>query len=217
VLHKDDFKPFKIHVTHALHDGDPVRRVGLCNWLTERMNEDENFLKNIIWTDECKLTNVGMFNRNNEHYWARENPQQFREVRRQVRFGLNVWVGLYEDVLIGPIIYEENLNGEMYDNFLRTRMLDLLDEVPLNRLQNMWWQQDGAPPHNTLRVRNTLNEMFPNKWIGNRGPVEWPARSPDLSPCDFFLWGRLKDLVYGGGQNPGNVGELRVNILAAFA
>ena len=24
----------------------------------------------------------------------------------------------------------------------------------------------------------------------------WPPRSPDLNPCDFFLWGYLKDKVY---------------------
>ena len=23
----------------------------------------------------------------------------------------------------------------------------------------------------------------------------WPARSPDLNPCDFWLWGYLKDRV----------------------
>ena len=24
----------------------------------------------------------------------------------------------------------------------------------------------------------------------------WPARSPDLTPMDFFLWGHIKTLVY---------------------
>jgi hypothetical protein len=28
------------------------------------------------------------------------------------------------------------------------------------------------------------------------GDVPWPPRSPDLSTCDFFLWGYLKSLVY---------------------
>ena len=34
------------------------------------------------------------------------------------------------------------------------------------------------------------------RWIGRRGAIEWPARSPDLTPCDFFLWGYLKNKVY---------------------
>ena len=35
--------------------------------------------------------------------------------------------------------------------------------------------------------------LFPGRLISLRGDVEWPARSPDLSPCDVFLWGYLKE------------------------
>ncbi len=47
-----------------------------------------------------------------------------------------------------------------------------------------------------IPVRAWLDEKFPGRWIGRRGPIEWPTRSPDLSPCDFFLWGYLKNIVY---------------------
>ena len=26
--------------------------------------------------------------------------------------------------------------------------------------------------------------------------MRWPPRSPDLTPCDFFLWGFVKDTVF---------------------
>lgn len=26
--------------------------------------------------------------------------------------------------------------------------------------------------------------------------IEWPPYSPDLNPCDYFLWGYLKDRIY---------------------
>jgi len=38
--------------------------------------------------------------------------------------------------------------------------------------------------------------LFPRRLISLRGDVEWPARSPDLSPCDVFLWGYLKEKVF---------------------
>ncbi|EZA62612.1 hypothetical protein X777_10243, partial [Ooceraea biroi] len=44
--------------------------------------------------------------------------------------------------------------------------------------------------------RNILNESFPDRWIGRGGRISWPARSPDLTPLDFFLWGHLKNEVY---------------------
>ena len=38
--------------------------------------------------------------------------------------------------------------------------------------------------------------MFPSRLISLQGDIEWPAVSPDLTPCDFFLWGYLKAEVY---------------------
>jgi len=38
--------------------------------------------------------------------------------------------------------------------------------------------------------------MFPSRLVSLRGDIGWPARSPDLTPCDFFLWGYLKAEVY---------------------
>ena len=55
--------------------------------------------------------------------------------------------------------------------------------------------QDGAPCHRTNIVRNRLREVFGNRIIGLGHSVEWPPRSPDLTPCDF-LWGYLKNKVY---------------------
>ena len=55
---------------------------------------------------------------------------------------------------------------------------------------------DGAPAHNSHNVRNYLLRTFHGKLIANGGTVAWPARSPDLNPLDFFLWGHLKSQVY---------------------
>ena len=57
-------------------------------------------------------------------------------------------------------------------------------------------EYDGAPAHFALDVREYLNNVFPNRWIGRGGPVQWPPRSPDLTPMDFFIWGEMKCFVY---------------------
>ena len=38
--------------------------------------------------------------------------------------------------------------------------------------------------------------MFPGRLVSLRGDIGWPARSPDLSMCDFFLWSYTKDMVF---------------------
>ncbi|MBZ5796973.1 hypothetical protein K8353_43720, partial [Burkholderia contaminans] len=55
-----------------------------------------------------------------------------------------------------------------------------------------------------------LDEVFPNRWIGRRGRIEWPARSPDLTPLDYFLWGYLKSKVYV--TRPENLEDLKARI-----
>ena len=57
-------------------------------------------------------------------------------------------------------------------------------------------KHDGAPPHFSRDVINFLNYPFPGRWIGSGGPHNWPARSPDLSPLDYYVWGWMKELVY---------------------
>lgn len=68
--------------------------------------------------------------------------------------------------------------------------------------RTMWFQHDGCPVHFVLVVRNWLNQQYPERWIGRGSEVlAWPARSPDLTPLDFFLWGTLKDKVYSTPVN----------------
>ncbi|CAF4179297.1 unnamed protein product, partial [Rotaria magnacalcarata] len=62
--------------------------------------------------------------------------------------------------------------------------------------ESFFFMHDGAPAHYASNVRDWLDENFPGRWIGRRGALDWPARSPDLTPADYFLWVYLKDIVY---------------------
>ena len=64
------------------------------------------------------------------------------------------------------------------------------------RFRYLWWCHDGAPAHRLLAVQERLRELFNDRVIAINNPVEWPPRSPDLTICDFFLWGALRDKVY---------------------
>ena len=41
-----------------------------------------------------------------------------------------------------------------------------------------------------------LTKNFPVVGSADVDPFDWSARSPNLTPCDFFLWGYLKDIVF---------------------
>jgi hypothetical protein len=68
-------------------------------------------------------------------------------------------------------------------------------------------------------LRGYLNQVLPQKWIGRTGQedeslIRWPLRSPDLTPCDIFFWGFVKDTVFVPPLSA-NLRDLRNRITAA--
>jgi hypothetical protein len=78
----------------------------------------------------------------------------------------------------------------MLENFLLPKIDEYGEE---HNLEDFWFQQDGATAHTACRPRAIL-KMFPGRVVSLHEAVPW--RSPDLSHCDFFLWGYLKAEVF---------------------
>lgn len=142
-----------------------------------------------------------MSNRKNNHYWARVNPLAVREGHDQVRFSINCWCAVLNNRVLAIHFYEGHLTGNMYLQILENILLNSIEDVPLDIRAQLILQQDGAPAHNSGVVVEFLNNHFPGKWLGTNGPFSWPARSPDLTPMDFFVWGYLKDELYKARYN----------------
>jgi len=56
-----------------------------------------------------------------------------------------------------------------------------------------------------------VRNLFLNHVISRYGDITRPARSPDLSACDFFLWGYLKFQIFKAPA-PHTVQELKHRI-----
>ena len=76
--------------------------------------------------------------------------------------------------------------------------------------KNVYFQQDGATAHTAKRTIELIKKKFDGKLISKFGDINWPPRSPDLTPCDFFLWGYLKSRVYC--NKPPSIFALQKNI-----
>lgn len=210
ILRKTQFKPYKFRICQGLRPGDNERRRHFCEWYTRMCQDDFNFPYRVIWSDESMVTNNGIFNRRNTHYWSQQNPYVHRTSRYQHSFGFNIWCGIFGRKIIGPFIYHNSLTSERYLHILRRYLEDALDDLPLR----CWFQQDGAPAHNSRDVRQYLSERFERKCIGTYSETPWPARSPDLTPLDFFLWGYIKNEVFK--ENFQNEEQLIESVRAAF-
>ncbi|GFU33049.1 DUF4817 domain-containing protein [Trichonephila clavipes] len=73
--------------------------------------------------------------------------------------------------------------------------------------------------HNvTVNARATidlLKDTFGDRLISRFGPVNWPPRSCDLTPLDYFLWGYVKSLAYA--DKPQTLDHLEDNIHCVIA
>lgn len=196
-LHTDHQHPYHHTPVQTLFEEDKIHRRSFCEVMLLRHRENREFLSSILWTDEAQFTRDGVTNFHNLHTWSHENPHEKRQVKSQHRFSINVWMGVIGQALVGPYIIPGNMTGGVYLDFLQNHLPNMLDdEVPLNLRNRLFFQQDGAPPHFRRDVRNYLDDNYPERWIGRGGPVGWPARSPDLTPLDFYIWGHMKGLVY---------------------
>uniref|UniRef100_T1K3R3 DUF4817 domain-containing protein n=1 Tax=Tetranychus urticae TaxID=32264 RepID=T1K3R3_TETUR len=194
ILRKDlAIKPYHVRKTHELKEMDKPRRVAMARSLLEKHQEDPDFFRKIVWTDEAKFELSGAVNTHNTIYWAESNPNITVDAHRINQQGLMVWAGVWADGRLGPFTIEDNrLNGEKYLDLLQNQIIPALGDT-----SELYWMQDGAPCHGKNAVKNYLREVFGDRVIALGWDPEWAPRSPDLTVCDFYLWGRLKGLVYG--------------------
>lgn len=213
ILHEESFHAYHIQRVQALQPSDYALRVEFCEAMLRNQQDDPGFFNKILWTDESRFERTGVFNIHNYHIWAIENPHAARASSFQHRFSVNMWSGILNGEFIGPFELPSRLNGDTYKSFLENDLPILLGDVNLELRRTMIFQNDGAPCHYAAQVRNYLNSTYPNRWIGRRGPINWPPRSPDLNPIDFFIWGYFKEITYA--REASSEVELRAKILEA--
>ena len=103
------------------------------------------------------------------------------------------WCAISKTKKIGPFFFGEgSATVATYKDMLIRYAFPRFSELGKDHI----FMQDGASTHYSIPVRNYLNRKRPNNQIGSGGRVNWPARSPDLTPCAFFLWSHTKAKLF---------------------
>ena len=181
--------PYKIQRRHELQAADYQRRVRFGEWL--------------VIGDEAGFWMNGQVNSHNVRKYAPKgnNPEFTYEVSMSKEKCM-VWMGVCGNgTVLGPFFLNNSVTGDKYLVMLREEVFPELAAAFNHQLNNgnfsrLWWAQDGAPAHTSVDVSTWMTQIFRHKIIALHHPTEWPPRSPDLTPCDFFLWGYMKSKVY---------------------
>ncbi|GFU83651.1 DUF4817 domain-containing protein [Trichonephila clavipes] len=150
-----------------------------------------NYLKDGRNVDEAHFWLNGYVNKQNCRIWSEANPQVYVETPLHPE-KLTVWCALWAGGIIGPYFFK---NDEGHNE--------------------LWFQQDGATCHTGRATIDLLKDTFGDRLISRFGPVNWPPRSCDLTPLDYFLWSYVKSLVYA--DKPQTLDHLEDNIRRVIA
>lgn len=207
ILKKDlSFKAYRYRMHQELRTPDYQRRMDFGNWFLGQHAADPHFEDRIQWTDEAHIHLSGYINSQNAIHWGSRRPDDVVTTSLHPT-KVTIWCAMSTSGVIGPYFYEDQnqqpltVNSTRYvavlDNFHDDLQWATLLDPHLNPLTHQWtFMQDAATPHTANISRDRVQLLFNQQTIGARLTHDWPARSPDLTPMDFFFWGWMKDRVY---------------------
>jgi hypothetical protein len=205
-----DLFPYKIQVQQRLSSENALKRFEFADVLLPMISDGKINPKHVWFSDEAHFHLDGYVNKQNWRFWGNENPHIVHQKSLHPR-RTTVWCALSAHGIIGPVFIHENIDSQLYVKILNENFIPNIQGMETDMSQT-WFMQDGARPHRTEQVFALLNEYFGEKIIALDSAriigegIDWPPYSPDLNPCDFYLWGYLKDKVYA--QNPQTLEEL---------
>lgn len=123
------------------------------------------------------------------YFWADTNPKAGGEV--------SFWES--QNLLLGPHVFQGTLNGAKYWNFLLGDLPRILHEERVGK--ESFTSKGGWCRGVILTRRPKLAEWKLSDLDRPRGTESWPARSTDLIPMDFFVWGLMKQEVHSAPVN----------------
>ncbi|GJQ79026.1 hypothetical protein Trydic_g187 [Trypoxylus dichotomus] len=192
-----------------LTEEDCNSRLKFATWFRQKQINDPDFFVKVLFNGECRFTRRGI-SKIHGSPWTNKNLY----IIQPDHFFVNIWMGIVDDVLLGPHILPAELTAETYLHFLQNSLQKYLQILPTQKLERLIFMHDGAAPYISQSVRDFITEMFP-QWIGCGGQTSWSSRSPDLNPIDFFLWSYMESLVYDGEGDIGSEEDLRKRIFNA--
>ncbi|GFU61180.1 transposable element Tc3 transposase [Trichonephila clavipes] len=149
-----------------------------------------DFHQRILFSDEAHFWLNGYVNKQNCRIWKEANPQVYVEIPLHPE-KLFVWCVLWAGGIIGPYFFKTDEGHNVTVNGDRYRAMI------------------------TKFFSPQLNNTFGDCLISRFGPVNWPPRSCDLTPLDYFLWAYVKSLVYA--DTPQTLDHLEDNIRRVIA
>lgn len=181
-------------VPKLLSDDQKKHRVDVCRDLLKTIEDDPDFLGRVITGDETWVFQYDPETKRQSLQWKSPSSPRPRKARMS-KSRIKVMLIVFFD-RNGVVHHEFVPEGQTVNqHFYQQVLIRLHDRVrrcrrPLWSEASWFLHHDNAPAHTALSVRQLLSK----KQITT---LDHPPYSPDLAPCDFWLFPRLKSVLKG--------------------
>ncbi|UYV62489.1 hypothetical protein LAZ67_2000778 [Cordylochernes scorpioides] len=176
-------------VPKLLNCDQKQHRMNIANEMLDSVRDDPNLLQRVITGDEAWVYGYDVETKAQSSQWKlphEPRPKKARQVRSNVKVLLTVFFDCR------GVVHHEFLpqGGMVYKEYYLQVMRNLREAIRQKR-PDLWknknWllHHDNAPAHTSLLVRDLLAKI-------NTLMMPQPPYSPELAPCDFLLFPKLK-------------------------
>lgn len=165
-----------------------------CTDILERLNEDPHLLERVITCDETWIFQYDPETKRQSMHWKSPSSPKIKKAKMS-KSRLKAMLIVFFDIK-GVILIEWVPAGQTVNQAYYKTVLQKLRERVRKKRPDLWknnaWilHQDNAPAHTALSVKQFLAD--------NKIPVlNHPPYSPDLAPCDFYLFPKVKESLKG--------------------
>lgn len=187
-------KPYKMQQVQTLSDSQKKERVKRSKALKRRHANGD--LENIVFSDEKIFTVQQVINKQNDRVWlTKKSPANIKKLfatRDQKPASVMVWAGITRNGRTPMVFVPQGVKIDQ-KSYRRLVLNAVLKPWAHKFFKSEKWvfQQDSAPAHKALKTQEWLRKNVPD-FISTS---EWPAKSPDLNPMDYSVWGILQPKV----------------------
>lgn len=185
-------------------EGAKLRRFKRSKNLYTRFKNEK--VKLLAWQDEKDFTLQVPKNRQNNRIFIRGiknnvNPVRLYHPANKMSKKIMVscllsWNGVSKPFFVNP--QKTKVNGKRFTRHLKKDLIPALRALYPNG--DGIYVQDGASSHTSKLAQNFLSKELGRFRFVNKS--QWPPKSPDLNPLDYFFWDSLSRRVYEGRREP---------------
>jgi len=180
-------------VPGTLDDTTKQQRISACTENLSLLEKDASLLKKVIAEDECWLYTYQERAGEGRRQWCSVDEPPRPEPHQKLHEAKTMLVLFFDHhgpLVINFVPQEQRINSDYY-----CERLDGLDNAYLSRdrrhkHRGLLLIHDGATSHTSIKTKEHLRKL-------DLKTLQHPPYSPDISPCDYAVFGPLKKMLRG--------------------